>query len=213
MGLIGLASIFSTLVAIDGPLLQKATTIDLTPIVAPPIPLNVTMAQEVPTDFTGWWDLEGKSGVWSIAFNKTIPTVNAEISNLLEPFRTEQMDNQAAAWFRDDKIAGVVSGCPKGSMCNATVRAPALAATSCVSHSIPVDYWRHLQKSTVKNILQITGTVPPLNTLAFLVEIDLMLEHGAEHINLITGHGRSQNCTGVLDYNICTLVSGEYSER
>ena len=50
MGFLGIACIVSTLVAVDGPLLQKATKVVSAPFADSPIPLNVTMAQEVPTD-------------------------------------------------------------------------------------------------------------------------------------------------------------------
>lgn len=53
MGLLGLACIFSTLVAVDGPLLQRATRVVPAPIAEPPVILNVTMAQEVPTSYFG----------------------------------------------------------------------------------------------------------------------------------------------------------------
>lgn len=48
MGLLGLACIFSTLVVIDGPLLQRSSTVATAPIVGKPVSLNVTMAPELP---------------------------------------------------------------------------------------------------------------------------------------------------------------------
>lgn len=48
MGLIGLACIVSTLVAVDGPLLQKATSVVEAPTLNTPVILNVSMSPEVP---------------------------------------------------------------------------------------------------------------------------------------------------------------------
>lgn len=91
-----------------------------------------------------------------------------------------------------------------------TIRAPALAVTSCKNHVIPVDYWQHILEP--KNIMDITATAPPLSSLAFMVDISLVVGEEKEYINLITGYGRNQNCTGTFNYTICSLESaiGEY---
>lgn len=55
MGLLGVACIVSTLVAVDGPFLQKATTIVTVPIHDHPIILNVSMVPELPAGYSGGW--------------------------------------------------------------------------------------------------------------------------------------------------------------
>ena len=208
MGLVGLAALFSTIVAIDGPLLQKATTIDLAPIVAPPMPLNVTMAQELLTDSTGEWNKDGAFGIWSVPFNATVPTLTGGTPNVLySSWTLKQFPLQN--WFYNESagIEGVVHGCSKSSTCNTTVRAPALALSACVPYDLEVDYWRPV--ASLKNMRELTGVAPPLSTNAFLIDVDLILDNGTERINLITGYSRTQNCSGIFEYTICTLDSGK----
>lgn len=167
------------------------------------------MAQEIPTDLTGgWWHATQRVEKLSPSFNLTIPTVNGNTSNLIdtESDFTGRID---AAWFADDPILGVVHGCPTTGTCKASVRAPALAVTSCISHVLPVNYWQPVKAP--ENILAITAVAPPLSSFSFLIDISFILDE-KEHINLITGYGRSDNCTGTFNYTICTLDSaiGEY---
>ena len=206
MGLVGIAAMFSTFVAIDGPLLQKATTIDLAPIVAPPFDLNVTMAQRIPTDLTGSWDNSGKWGRWTQAFNKTIPMVNGEISNII--YSTKFMANGVAEQWMGGEVSGIVHGCPQSRTCNATVVAPALAVTSCTSHVVPVDYWDPIDLRLFVGDMTVA---PPFSTFAFLIDTDLILDNGIERINLVTGYTTNQNCTGTFNYSTYTLESSKHS--
>lgn len=52
MGLLGLACIFSTIVVIDGPLLQRATSVKSAPI-GQSFNVTVRIAQEIPNSWTG----------------------------------------------------------------------------------------------------------------------------------------------------------------
>lgn len=78
MGFLGLACIFSTLVALDGPFLQKATHVEYAPIENSPVNLNVSVLPELPTHlFSGWMyaNQTGSSHFRNAAqFNHTIPT-------------------------------------------------------------------------------------------------------------------------------------------
>ena len=55
MGLFGVACIFSTLVTIDGPLLQRATRAAPAAISGQTVSLNVTIAPEIPQYYAGNW--------------------------------------------------------------------------------------------------------------------------------------------------------------
>ena len=203
MGLVGLACLFSTLVAIDAPLLQKAITVVPAPIVDQPVTLEVNLAHQIPTDFTGGW--YHASSRWSWAFNDTIPTWNDSISNRLYPEATTNT-MYGIEWYKDAPLSGIVRGCDK--KCKAKVKAPALATTSCTTKSMPVNY------SEPVDIHTEYSNVPwaaPLDHYGFLIDTSLILgEH--ESINLITGYQQSKACSGIFNYTICTLESavGEY---
>lgn len=83
IGLLGLACTASTLVVVDGPLLQLASTVRPGKIDRP-VPLNVTMAAQIPTGFTGDWQAADNLGLtpfWSPSFNSTMPTSGGTTPN------------------------------------------------------------------------------------------------------------------------------------
>lgn len=53
---------------------------------------------------------------------------------------------------------------------------------------------------------------PPLNTDAFIISHSLQVDNDYESINLVTAQTTNVNCSGVLNYTACNLVSaiGEY---
>ena len=200
MGLLGLACISSTLIAIDAPLLQKATTV----VPANPVTLNVTMAQELPTAYSGTWSRF--SAKWSPLFNESIPSNEGNISNQI--YSWTRSPSLGVDWIKNMPISGVVSGCPDS--CKARIRAPALAVTSCKKRSLVANYTLPLD---TRNLLtpDYTVSAPPLDTFGFLVDVSLILDD-QESLNLITGYSRSEDCKGTFEYTICTLQSavGEY---
>lgn len=53
IGLLGIATIFSTVVIVDGPLLQRSTTVQLAPIREHPVSLSVRISPELPHAHSG----------------------------------------------------------------------------------------------------------------------------------------------------------------
>ena len=111
LGLLGLACIFSTIVVIDGPLLQRASTVMSAPKEPSPVPLDVTIAPELPTDWSGWRvdnkDF-GLQGIQSWEFNTTIPTWNGSASNLIGSVSPR---NLSPIWYDDRPLSSIVRGC------------------------------------------------------------------------------------------------------
>ena len=105
-------------------------------------------------------------------------------------------------------LHNVVEGC-KQSKCNAVIRAPALAVTSCRSFEMPVNYSDVGSNSLVAALQK----APPLDYNLFFVATSLVLnEH--ESINVIAGYAENNpDCSGVLHYTSCDLHSavGEYN--
>ena len=204
MGVIGLACVFSTLVAVDGPLLQKSTTV-VSAQIDQAVPLNVTLAPEVPTDFSGGWvNISASSNqmAWSRLWNESIPTVDGSTSNWIisEIFPKSSL---SAAWLKEKPMKGVVRGCP--GECRAKVKAPALAVTACTNKIVPVNY-RKPYDYPVQNV------APPLDRYSFMSDEALIVDNQQESINLITAYAQVRNCTGTLNYTVCTLkpARGEY---
>lgn len=147
------------------------------------------------------------------SFNETIPTVNGSASNLIQTLSVLN-DKASVEWFQTKSIVDVVHGCPETNTCQTSVVAPALAATSCTSHQIPVDYWRHLDPDTLRNAYEYTKIAPPLDTTAFIVDIALLVDvDEIERINMISGYSVTHNGTGTFNYTVCTLDAaiGEYN--
>lgn len=80
MGLIGLACITSTIVAVDGPLLQKATTVIRVPAVNDAVELTVSMSPEIPRGYTGFWT-DQKVDQAAFNFNSTMPSAEGPVAN------------------------------------------------------------------------------------------------------------------------------------
>lgn len=208
MGLIGLACIFSTLVAIDGPLLQKSTSVVTAPITNHPVTLNVSMSPEVPHGFSGGWVRTNVTELkFSSMFNNTVPTANGTTpNNIFAYFNTDV--NSAVynkAWFQDEMVPGIVSGCD--GVCEVTIKAPAFAQTTCTTRDIPVDYAAPGSIAGLQSYL----IAPPLSQYGFIVTGGLLLgDH--ERMNLITGYSDVINCAGAFHMDVCTLepAIGEY---
>ncbi|KAK5172795.1 uncharacterized protein LTR77_002915 [Saxophila tyrrhenica] len=211
MGLLGIACIASTLVVIDGPLLQRASGVVSVPI-DKEIPLQVFLAEEVPTDFSGYWYDQKSVGVaqtWSFSFNATIPTGYGSAPNTIftSSGRNSISFEANKHFLTGAPMHGIVRGC--SGECKLKLRAPALAITSCSSHVVPVDYTQRLSKAQIES-LALRG--PPLNTVSFLVSGSLLVDDDYEAINIITGYSDAPECTGEMKYSACTLRAaiGEY---
>lgn len=79
MGIIGIACLFSSVILVDGPLLQRASTVATTQT---PVnqTLQVLMAAELPHGYSGYWGFA--DGVHpNPAFNATVPTTGGAVKN------------------------------------------------------------------------------------------------------------------------------------
>lgn len=213
MGLIGLACIFSTLVAIDGPFMQRATTIVAAGLVDDPISLNVTIAPEIARNFTGGWlIINGTASRSGPMFNSTIPSSHGSVpSNVRWATSAWYISKVSQPYSLQAPLPAFVSGCP-GELCKAKVKGPALASTSCTSRYIPLNFSANLSNPTSYRALANADYAPPINQISFLVFPSLVLGE-RESINLVTAYAEFlPDCTGILNMTSCNLVSaiGEY---
>lgn len=200
----------------DGPLLQRASTVDTAHWDGQSVPLNVSMAQELPRFFGGTIaaprQAVGNLYHWSYAFNNTFPTGNGgTASNNLYPVPpdNEVVAHLANLVMTDAPLHGVIEGCP--GTCTAKLRAPALAVKACTSTKIPVDYG-NLQY--IKNAQLGNTEAVPLDWEMFFISIGLVLDE-KESLNLVTAYPEYsdfEKCTGHLNMTACTLESaiGDY---
>lgn len=84
MGIVGVACIFSTVILIDGPLLQRASTVASMHMPSSQ-PLSIKMAPELPHGWSGGWSTTELLGIDNThpnpAFNSTIPTAGGSSRN------------------------------------------------------------------------------------------------------------------------------------
>ncbi len=211
IGLLGIPTIFSTHVVMDGPLLQRSTYIRPSPIVGQFDSLEVTMSPQIPNDFTGARITMKQlgTGQWrNLSYNATEPGADSGVPN--DVFCAVKPDREgllAPLYFADDSLAQVVSGC-RGT-CKSRIRAPALAMTSCIFTPMSVDYFQ----AYAGRDYQLGIVAFPINQLMFTVSSSLILDQdGLEKINLVTGHNENTDCKGIFNLTACTLESavGEY---
>lgn len=115
------------------------------------------------TDATGGWYKLPLSNRASFSFNETVPSVKGNVSNLVGT--TEVGNNEALAiWFKSEPIETAIYGCPANRTCMTTMAAPAVAATSCTTKRIPVNYWNPIKD--LDNVRSITNVAPPRKCVA-----------------------------------------------
>ncbi|KAK5173253.1 uncharacterized protein LTR77_001934 [Saxophila tyrrhenica] len=208
LGLLSLATIFSTVVVVDGPLLQQSSAVKSASFDSVPLPLEIMIAQQIPRGYSGYWargeDLGFDQTPYNEQFNTTMPGPNGtEVSNTLFVTETDQFEQTIGRpYLADDGIPGITSGC-KGR-CRATINAPAFALTECTSHQLPVDY--HQSVGFLKS--QALNIAPPLNQeLFFVAEVLITEPGGLETVTILTGYSKTRNCVGTLNYTSCSLRS------
>ena len=214
IGLLGLATIFSTVVVVDGPLLQRSTTITLGTYAhgERPVKLNFTMAPQIPTGYSGRWQTNAEFNThrWSDnVFNATKPGPNGvEVPNNIFVTPDIVMLRDVAPAYSGDRLLvlpGPVTGCD--TFCTAKIQAPALHKTSCSSYQIEVDY----KASTMLPLTQDYSHAVPLNQQLFFISTTIVLGEN-ETMSLISGYSQTTGCSGSLRYTTCLLESavGEY---
>lgn len=193
-----------------GPFLQRATTVISAEYRNSPVPLDVTMAPEVPADFTGAWTIipgHGWASLYSVNFNATVPTSHGNASNHLYIVDSPDLFNDwASQWYRAAPLSDFVRGCP--GLCGVTVKAPAMAVESCTSRNVSLDFY-----AAIDTHGRTSGAVAaPLSHDAFIVDGNILLEDDKEKINLITAYADVHDCAGTLNLTACTMASavGEY---
>jgi hypothetical protein len=212
IGLLGIATLFSTIVVVDGPLLQHSTSVRPAPIENEFRSVNVTMHAELPTNFSGLWvtaDEINTNLVFNYAFNKTAPSADGPVSNTIIPtVGSDFKDDLDPLYYGDLPLKDAATGCP--GMCKATIRAPALAIEACVTHTLPVNY----SQDFGANEFTLNSVAMPLEQNLFSISTNIIVEQdNAEKINLITGFDTvDEDCVGIFKYTACSFVSaiGEY---
>ena len=212
MGLLGLACILSTLVVIDGPLLQRSSTVREGPVASDPIPLNVTMAQELPTGWSGTWLTATENAFnqhWPPIYNATLPLGDREVSNDVWPgTRAKTEAHLGSLYFADQHMAGVFTGCA-GKRCRAVLRAPAMTPVSCTTNELDVNY---TQETGPLDLMITGGETEPLRSQLFFIANGLIPE-GKESMAIVTAFSQSTDCAGILSVTACEFVSaiGDYN--
>lgn len=192
----------ASLVVVDGPLLQSSSSVVSAAILNHELPLNITLAPEVPTGYTGQWFRRNisESGVCDTYFGRDIPTPFGHTKNDICSIFGNNMMNVAESVKRDAPLDGVVSGCTHN--CRAKIKAPALMVSSCASQYIQLNLsqpWDENELDT-KSMMKRTSFVKSVQP-----------NNGHERLNLITGYAKmdqaDEDCTGTFNLTTCLLDS------
>lgn len=177
--------------AIDGPLLQRASSVRLG-VPNKPITLGIAITPEMPA----YW-----SGVADYSF---LPEV--ELQDFQIEFLPIYNEYGSQAPMKD-----AITGCSQ--ICTATVRAPALAVDRCVS-SLRYQNFSHPMSPAQRKQFAAGCTIPVDSQSVFNVRF--MVYNGtAETLNFtteISDHTVAETCAGYVNTTWCSLVSaiGEY---
>ena len=101
---------------------------------------------------------------------------------------------------------GIVDGCPGD--CEATIRAPAFAETSCSTQLIPVNYTAPVDPGPFTEAVSLAE---PITSMAFSIQPGLLIGAGKESMNLVTAFETNSECIGTLNLTACTYVTRGYS--
>lgn len=211
MGLLGLACVFSVVVVVDGPLLQRASTIRPAAVAGgPSVTLDVSMVPEMPRDYTGtWFEAEKAANRYpqSAMFNATIPGPDGPVSNHIGTGGDEDSSRSVSVigqWIEGSPVDHAVRGCP--GRCKVKIQAPALFETKCVTRLLPVNYSGILSENEIWGVGK--GTAPPLHFQAFAIASALDVSGVREALILFTGYATLEDYRGVYNYTTCRLESG-----
>ena len=188
--LLALACICATFVVVDGPLLQRASTVRLR--VPQPLNLGVSIAPEMPAYHSGW------------SIYKFMPKVEGLTPST--EFLPVMRDYASGI-----PIRGGISGCP-GS-CTASVRGPALAIDHCISKLDYINYTEPVATG-VMQLFDQGCLATPRNRVIF--DLNFLAENGSVEsitfVSMRTDSAVAETCVGHLNTTTCTLVSaiGEY---
>lgn len=205
---ISLACLFSTLVAIDGPLLQRATNVTNVAFAQPAV-LEITLSPQVPHGYTGWYQIE-TNATSAATVGKTAGS--AVLSHSLLQTATD--------WVQNNPILGQFQGCP--GKCRVRVQAPALAKGSCVRSSEPFQPLCKSQVQSANCCDHFYGCVCVATTRSgmrftsgpqeslFKVDITLRPTETGEVVNVTTAvlsKGQSGCTSGTVSINRCSFTS------
>ncbi|KAF2233588.1 hypothetical protein EV356DRAFT_503389 [Viridothelium virens] len=182
---IAVASLCATFVIVDGPLLQRASSVvSKTP--AEPISLHTLLSPEIPAYFSGFSILD------------TDHPTNDFSSEFYSVFSN---------WTAGSPITSAITGCP--GVCTATVQAAALAMSTCSSHSMPIDYTKPLVGN--QTAVYDECRIAPTNLDAFTITLATALDGlGNERLDLkvgMTDTDVAKTCVGEFTTKTCHLVS------
>jgi hypothetical protein len=172
------------------------------------VTLDVKMAPQVPTFFTGTWNDQEPGGkvIWTTAFNESVPMIDGKVSNFIVPdmLNNDNSTEIVKHFYREAAMAGVARGCH--GECKFKLRAPALGKT-CLTEQFPVNY-----SSTITNAQLGSFMALDKSHLAYIASAGVIETGESEEIYVISGYARNENCAGNFTYTACTLRSaiGEY---
>lgn len=185
--LLALACICATFVAIDGPLLQRATSVRLRVPKQSPV-LQISITPELPSYWSG------------IADFSDLPEVE------IQDFQTHFIPT-FYQWADNIAIRTGITGCGTRT-CRATVRAPAFAVENCVSKVKHKSFLQPMSKSELKQFDK--GCNHPNEKQLVFGNRFIAINGTTESLQFATlrsDQSVAKTCVGNVNETICSLVS------
>ena len=184
----------SIIVAIDGPILQRASTVVSAQIQSSPVNLQVAISPQIPRGYSGYYEYSQIPESW---------TVSTGISNDYMIAVGQHVTKAQQGWTSSASSAGLIEGCP-GKTCKAKIRAPALDITSCTQSTYESNF---LGLSPREKFVK-TENDPPVENIAFMVNIGMLVRE-QELINLTVVYAQpsTADCKGNITARTCLLHS------
>lgn len=162
INLLAVACILSSLVAVDGPLLQRATRVESRDF-NKPTNLHINLAPEIPHGLSGSYQGGPYNGSGTVMHGKSLQYTFGE---------TNVFATTALEWASKAPIRASTRGC-KGT-CKARVQAPSIAKTACTTQQYPFIP----SKSAVR-----ADALKSLDSITFYTDFEILPHDDYESIN------------------------------
>lgn len=185
--ILALACICATFVAIDGPLLQRASTVRLmTPQQSQTLQVSIT------PQLLSYW-----SGVADFSLLPEVAPLDFQ-RHFISLFEE---------WAHDEPIRGGITGCT--GTCKATVRAPAFVVDHCVHNITHRDFRKPVSNTTYQDFLSgCVITNQDILTFANRFNVNNGTHEYMNYTTVLSDEGVTKTCNGKVNETTCSLLSG-----
>ncbi|KXT16059.1 hypothetical protein AC579_7103 [Pseudocercospora musae] len=178
-----IAMTFCTLVVIDGPFLQKASSV-VSQQQTRPVELHFPITPEIPSGFSGVFDQDGIA-----SSDEAAPVISSYTYN--------------------STIVANITGCAEGATCRTKVHGPGLVIKNCSTETWPLDRNTLLNNRTARWGPGGNKHVAPMPLFSAMFHETSLFNNftGPEELELRVGIANYTNCSGSYVQKYCFLIA------